>query len=399
MGMEFFVIHGQEGNRVFDGLSRDGSLIKAPLMTDFTAALGNPKFISGQDGEEHRLRRKTFGRGYGPVTFRREDHIATTEALIEEMLSSWVRQGTPKVLDDVKRMVTRQVGITLLKHDPDSYYKDLRIFLRTLINVTQAHRWPLVLLKTRWFRRMKDRLMEVADRVIEEHKASPPSDDEKHLPLYSVLADDHYDHEDARGAVLGTFLVGVDTQPHAVVYSLAHAAENPDQQERLVAEINQVFDAHADDPVTAVKELFRNKTLRGFVMETMRLTPITPAAPYYTDREIEFEGYRIPKDSKLFVFTASTNYQDQHFPNPDVFDMDRYERGEYNLGNHTYLPWGLGAHECLGANLGLLTVMVVTAMILRQVKLELVNGRLPERQMDPLLNPGYSFRLKVTPRK
>ncbi len=70
-------------------------------------------------------------------------------------------------------------------------------------------------------------------------------------------------------------------------------------------------------------DLRRLEVLHAATLEILRYYPVAPGAPRTTVEEYVFEGYRVPKGTKVLVGTGVTHFLPQFFPNSDQFDIDR----------------------------------------------------------------------------
>jgi cytochrome P450 len=75
----------------------------------------------------------------------------------------------------------------------------------------------------------------------------------------------------------------------------------------------------------------------------LRYEPPAQAAPRLTTQEVELGGVKLPKGAPLLVLIGSACHDDAQYPDGDRFNMER--SGPQNL------PFGHGAHFCLGAQL------------------------------------------------
>jgi cytochrome P450 len=124
-------------------------------------------------------------------------------------------------------------------------------------------------------------------------------------------------------AFMALLLVGgVETSVHLLGSSLLVLLERPDLWERLRADRSKI---------------------PAFLEEVLRYEPPVHAVPRSTTEELELGGVRLPKGAPLLVMLGSANRDETRVPDPDRFDMDR--PGPQNL------PFGQGAHFCLGAQL------------------------------------------------
>ena len=95
--------------------------------------------------------------------------------------------------------------------------------------------------------------------------------------------------------------------------------------------------------------------------------------------------------------TGVTHMLPEFFPNPEVFDIDRYtpERAEHRRPG-VFTPFSLGTHTCLGAGFAELQLMMTFATILHTAELALDPPDFTASVKPlPLPNPGKDFRLRV----
>lgn len=118
--------------------------------------------------------------------------------------------------------------------------------------------------------------------------------------------------------------------------------------------------------------------LRWALEETLRWeTPLLGTARQAT-RDVEVHGVEIPARAMVSVMLGPANRDEEHYPDPDRFDLHR------RADDH--LSFGLGKHFCLGYHLA--RVEVMTAM-------NAVLDRLPNLRLDPSQEcwvQGVSFR-------
>jgi cytochrome P450 len=98
-----------------------------------------------------------------------------------------------------------------------------------------------------------------------------------------------------------------------------------------------------------------------------------------TTRPTEMRGVPIGARELISVVVASANRDEDHYENPDVFDLDR--RAE------DHLSFGFGRHHCLGYHLANLEARTAVGALL---------DRVPNLRLDPEAAPpqitGLAFR-------
>ena len=74
------------------------------------------------------------------------------------------------------------------------------------------------------------------------------------------------------------------------------------------------------------------------------------------------------------VSIYATHHDETHWPEPEHFDPERFGQGRQPVP-YSYLPFGGGARNCLGANFAQVEAKVVLARIFQRYKLNLTRPR------------------------
>ncbi len=123
-----------------------------------------------------------------------------------------------------------------------------------------------------------------------------------------------------------------------------------------------------------------DRTLIPWVIEeTLRWETSVLMVSRQTNRAVEFRGVTIPQDSTVSVVVASANRDEEHYPDPDVFDLDR------RADDH--LAFGFGRHHCLGYHLARLEARLALTALLDRFR----DLRLDPEAAAPTIT-GLAFR-------
>jgi hypothetical protein len=159
-------------------------------------------------------------------------------------------------------------------------------------------------------------------KVIADRRANPRPD------LAGLLANAQVDGEamgpmETLGYYLIVFTAGHDTTRNSLASGMLALLENPAQRAKL-----------HDDPkgrvVDAVEEIVRWSTPVNYMMRTAR-------------KDYELGGTKIHNGERLLLFYASANRDEDVFPRPFSFEIDR--------NPNPHLGFGTGEHFCLGSHL------------------------------------------------
>ena len=94
------------------------------------------------------------------------------------------------------------------------------------------------------------------------------------------------------------------------------------------------------------------------VEECLRFESPTLSAGRYVARDIELYDRTVPEGASMALIVAAANRDENHFDDPERFDVQR------DLGHH--LTFGFGPHFCLGASLARLEGRLVLEEVLKR---------------------------------
>ncbi len=122
--------------------------------------------------------------------------------------------------------------------------------------------------------------------------------------------------------------------------------------------------------------------------EALRMIPPVPALPRRALRDFSFGGFDIPAGTHVGIQPSFTHHMAEYWPEPDKFDPMRFTP-EAVRGRHKYawVPFGGGAHMCLGLHFAYMQVKIFLHHALSQGRFTVADGYKPEWQMWPIPKP------------
>jgi cytochrome P450 len=178
-----------------------------------------------------------------------------------------------------------------------------------------------------------------------------------------------------------------DTDPTSALLATTYKGE-PLDEEMIVGTVRQVLVVGIVAPMVMMGNICVHLSRHPELQEQLRLNPeLIPAAieeflrlytPYRgfartATEDVEFRGRVIKEGEAIALVYASANRDEEVFPNPAEFQLDRP-----NLKDH--LAFGRGPHYCAGAALGRLQLQVALEELLRLTSHFEVGGPI---QMSP----------------
>jgi cytochrome P450 PksS len=125
--------------------------------------------------------------------------------------------------------------------------------------------------------------------------------------------------------------------------------------------------------------------IKSAVEEMMRYSPALPFSVRIAKENIQLHGKTIPKDSIVFLGSASANRDPKVFTDPERFDIAR------DHIHQKHLSFGFGAHHCLGAGLARRELEIALEVMLdRMPGLRLDEENPPNPKLDTLFFRGFS---------
>ncbi|MFQ3594865.1 MAG: cytochrome P450 [Sphingomonadaceae bacterium] len=177
-----------------------------------------------------------------------------------------------------------------------------------------------------------------------------------------------------------------DTLTSSLSSLVYYLAINPDWQEKLREEVDQVRARHGDQlPYEALAEL---ELCEMAFKEALRLVPPVPMIPRRALRDFEFGGYRIPAGSGVGVNPMYTHMMPEHWPDPERFDPLRFTT-QLSANRHKYawVPFGGGAHMCLGLHFAYMQAKAFLFRLLSERRILVPEGYRADFHMVPIPRP------------
>ena len=381
LNRRFIVLAGTEANQF---VARNNALFRTrENWLSFHADVGATRTVNSMDGPEHIRMRREQAKAYSRKLI--ENRLAEALYIVQQDISSWPQNKPMPVQHTFQRIVTRQLAMMATSTDVKDYVDDIIAFFPAMLDRHLVSRLPKAMMYMPNFRRARRRVEELGQKIIEDHqperRLGQPTDYIDEL-LALHRADPYFMPEtDLWISVLGPFLAGLDTVTNITAFMLYELLKHPDLLERVTAEADALFAGG----IPTVKDLRELDVLHRAAMETMRRHSLTPMIQRTVSNSFEFEGYTIPSGARIFLALSLPHNMSEYFPDPQRFDIDRYtrERAEHRQRG-AYVPFGLGAHICLGSSLAEVLIALNIATILRET--------------NPILHPpDYKLKIKWLP--
>lgn len=176
-------------------------------------------------------------------------------------------------------------------------------------------------------------------------------------------------------------------------------AKNPEWQEKLRQEVEAVTGGTGTDGRPrdlAYEDLGKLELTEMAFKEALRFVPPVPSMPRRALREFEYGGYRIPAGTPVGINIHWTHHSEEYWDQPEKFDPLRFTPDQVKARHkYAWVPFGGGAHMCLGLHFAYMQVKILMAQLLPRYRVELADGD-PEWQAWPIPKPKDGLKIRLT---
>ncbi|WP_417724080.1 cytochrome P450 [Salipiger sp.] len=186
------------------------------------------------------------------------------------------------------------------------------------------------------------------------------------------------------------FLAGHETSASALAWALWLVASHPDWQDRLAEEARLIGDG------AAFGDVARLRLARDVFRETLRLYPPVPMMVRETACSERFRRRAVPEGAQIVLSPWHQHRHERIWSDPDGFDPGRWRTEEgRRCGREAYMPFSAGPRVCPGAGFAMVEGPLLLAVILRDFRLSVLPGELPEPIAFLTVRSRNGIRLRV----
>lgn len=165
-------------------------------------------------------------------------------------------------------------------------------------------------------------------------------------------------------------------------FSLFSIGSHPDVQEKIHAELDEVFgnDYERDVEVQDVRKLVY---LEMVIKETLRLFSPAPTMGRKLTEDVILGEYFIPKGTDVWFVIQALHHNEEIYPDPIKFIPERFQNSR-DINQYSWGPFSAGRRNCPGNRFAMVEAKVILANILRRYRIE---------SLDPLDQLFITFEL------
>jgi cytochrome P450 len=194
---------------------------------------------------------------------------------------------------------------------------------------------------------------------------------------------------------------GHETSAATLCFALMELAKNPSVKNKLRSELAafmpdqpSLIDLSPQESSNLLSTIANCQYLINCIQEGMRLWPAVAGGPLRAiDKDIQYDGMVIPAGSIVNVHFFSM-FRSDWISNAETYDPDRWLDTNSQLPQlkEMFIPFSAGKRNCIGQNMAMLQLRVITAYFIRYFDFELIEE--PAKEFFLTLKPA-SMMMKV----
>ncbi|KAM3828796.1 cytochrome P450 2J6-like [Vipera latastei] len=230
------------------------------------------------------------------------------------------------------------------------------------------------------------------EKEVEEHKATlTPGEPRDFIDAYLEEAKEaegessNFEEEQLTTILMELLSAGAETVVGTLQWALLYLVAFPDIQEKCQKEIDSFLPRN-----TSLKYEDRGRLpyVNAVIHEIQRYSNILPLGLAHAPlQNVQLWGYKIPKDTALFINLHSVHRDESQWKFPHEFNPSNFlnEEGEF-VKPEAFLPFSAGPRVCLGKNLAQMELFIFLTSILRNFQLSW-----PDKSQAPDLTPNFGI--------
>lgn len=354
-----------------------------------------PRGLMLLDFDEHKAHRHIMATAFKTDPMR--GYLERLNAEIPDRIKEWGKTGSFEFYPAIKKLSLDMATTVFLGLPADS--KDSAAINAALTDMVNASmgivRVPLP--GTIMHKGVKGRafMINFLQSEISERRRSDATDIFTRLCNAEDDDGNRFTDQEIIDHMIFLWMAAHDTITSSVTTLVYELGRNTDWQQKLRDEIQGLGLNDESLPYEKMNDL----TLTEYSFkEALRLNPPVPAIARETVRDVEYDGYLIPKGTQIGISTVATHRNKEIWPEPDAFDPLRFAP-ENAKARHRFawVPFGGGAHMCIGLHFAYMQAKAIMTHLLPHFDIVLPDGYSTKFQIMPLIKPvdGLPITLKA----
>ncbi|XP_020085449.1 cytochrome P450 716B1-like [Ananas comosus] len=390
---------GQAANKLVFG----NDTLTPRQTRSFTSIMGR-QTMREMIGDDHRRLRAAFGQFLKPDVLKK--YVSKIDEEVRYHIKmNWTGQQTVTVTPLMKCLTFDIMCSLIFGLDRG----DTRQALATELVDMVAGMWsiPLNIPFTRFNKSMKAsrRARRILSKVIQERRrnldhglCSP------HADLITCLlslnqegcGNEALSEEEIIDNTIFAMVAGHDTTAVLITFMIRQLAKDPAIHAKVAREQEGIAKSKTPGETLTWDDLNKMKYTWRVALETLRMIPPVFGSFRKALKDVEFNGYLIPKGWHVFWASSMTQMNADIFHEPHKFDPTRFEN-QSSIPPYCFIAFGGGSRICPGNEFARIETLVAMHYIVTQFRWKL-SGEDDGFTRYPLPSPSQGLTIKLEPK-
>lgn len=306
------------------------------------------------DFEEHRLHRRIMQDAFSRQALA--GYLERMHPRIDQTLVTWKEQTTFPIFPRLKDLTLAVGSDVFAGQSPGGEADQLnRSFIDAVLGGSTLLRLNIPGLQ--WSRALRGRawLESYFKKALVEKRKS--GGDDLFAQLCRVAdAGGQLSDDDIINHMIFILMAAHDTATITLTNVAYFTARHPEWQERMRAESRAL---NTDRPTP--EQLEQLPTMGLVIKEALRLIPPVIGLPRGVTKDFEYKGFQFKAGTPVSTSIWFLHRMPEYWRDPNRFDPERFSEARAEDRQHPFLwiPFGGGAHKCIGMYFGLMEVKAV----------------------------------------
>jgi cytochrome P450 len=354
-----------------------------------------PGAIMAMDGDEHRYQRRIM-----QVAFRKSALRAYLDQMgpaIELGIGAWLqppdRSATRQMYPLLKQLTLDLAASVFMGVELGREAKELnKAFVATVAASLAFFRAPIPGLKMWRGVRGREVLVNRFRALMPEKRATHTDDFFSEFCHAQSEQGERFTDQEIIDHMIFLMMAAHDTTSSSLTTMMYLLALHPEWQERLRAAAQALSKTQLEHD-----DLEQLEELTWVMREALRLTPPLTSMPRMCVKDTEFQGYPIPAGTMVGIYPMHVHYMPSLWTNPRSFDPERFSPARQEDRRHAFawVPFGGGAHVCIGQHFATLQVKAIMHQLLLRYRWSIEPGYTMPYQLVPIAKPRDGLPLTL----
>ncbi|KAK0573451.1 hypothetical protein LWI29_008188 [Acer saccharum] len=329
--------------------------------------------IAAVHGATHKYIRGSMLSLIGPASVRLQ-LLSKIDMLLRSYLDNWDGK-TIDIQERTKEMALLTSFKPMVKVESNQIYETFKTEFDKLVVGTLS--LPINILGSNYHYGLqgRKRVIKFLRRIMEERRASSVTQNDM-LDELIGNEDSDYKLNDVQiiDQVITILYSGYESVSKTTMMAIKYLHDHPRALEQLRDEHFAIRQRKKPDEPIDWNDYKSMSFTRAVIYETSRLATIINGVMRKTTKDVELNGFIIPKGWRIYVYTREINYDPFLYPEPFTFNPWRWLDNK-SLESHNYcFLFGGGTRLCPGKELGIVKITMFLHYFVTRYRWEEVGG-------------------------